>query len=281
MNPFDILRSPDDGTRLGEDLTSEGGVRYRRTASGVLDLFPASHPGMPAVYRTDTFRKWRAILDERIRYYTTKRSVAGRLASVTYRRIKHFNRPEFKGRWLLDVGCGDGAQVALLEDRARYIGIDVNLRRLEILKERFPEVTAVYADAARLPLADGSVGGVFSSNAFEHIWHLKDCVLDLARCLEADGEMIVIIPTEGGLWNLGRRLLSRPRFRRRHPEIDFDFVSLVEHYNQASQVVRSLRMLFDLRVRGIPFRVPSTLVNVFLEIRARKAARAAELAKAA
>ena len=198
MDLFSILQSPDDGTPIGQDLISEGGQKYEKTKSGILMLNSNSSSLSDSVYSSPMFQQWNLLLKERIRYYTKKQSIAGLLANWGYRSIKKFeNRP--KNEWLLDIGCGDGAQLAYLKDRSKYIGLDRNIERLEIMKRNFPEVTAIFGDASSLPFRPKSIKHFFSCNAFEHFWYLKDSVLEIFRCCDIDGKSIIIVPTEGGL----------------------------------------------------------------------------------
>jgi ubiquinone/menaquinone biosynthesis C-methylase UbiE len=264
MNIFSILQSPDDGTPIGPDLMSEGGVKYEMTESGVLLLDSGNSRPSDIVYASAMFEKWDSIVSERIKYYTGKESVAGLLANWTYRCIRHFNE---RGReWLLDIGCGDGAHVAHLKDRSTYIGLDRNIKRLEIMKDKYPEVTAIYGDATSLPFRSDSLKHVFSCNAFEHVWYLKDAVIELYRCAAKNGALVIVVPTEGGLWSVGRRVLSKPHFQKLYPDIDFEFISHVEHCNQANQIIRTLETFFHVKRKYMPTRIPSVIANVFVEI---------------
>jgi ubiquinone/menaquinone biosynthesis C-methylase UbiE len=266
---FEILLSPDDGTPIRENLKSDGGNSYEMTDSGVLLLAPKKRRLSDAVYSSPMFEKWDVIVEERIKYYTKKQSIAGLIANQSYQSIRRFNHRS-SGEWIVDIGCGDGAQAANLVDRSTYIGLDRNLKRLEILKQRYPEATAIYGDASRLPFKSGTLKSVFSSNTFEHIWDLRDAMLELYRCLTSDGEMIIVIPTEGGLWNIGRELISKPHFQKKHRNIDFEFISHVEHCNEARQIIRTFDTLFDVRKRYWPTGVPSVMLNVYVELHCQK-----------
>ena len=226
-------------------------------------------PPCERVYSSPMFKKWNSLVKERVKYYTENRSLAGLMAGWSYRSIRRFDA-RGKDEWLLDIGCGEGRQAALLKNRSTYIGLDRNMERLTALKKQHPEATAIYADATTLPFKSKSLRCVFSCNAFEHIWYLKDAVLELHRCAMADIEMRIVIPTEGGLWNLGRRFLSKPFFTRRHPDLDFDFISRVEHCNEACQVIRSFEMLFHVENTFRPTRLPSVLVNALVELKCQK-----------
>lgn len=264
MNIFSILQSPDDGTPIGPDLISEGGVKYEMTESGILLLDSGkSHPS-DIVYSSPMFEKWNSIVSDRIKYYTGKRTIAGLMANWVYRSIRRFN--ERGKEWLLDIGCGDGAYLVHLKDRSTYIGLDRNIKRLEIMKHKYPEVTAIYGDATSLPFRSGSLKHVFSCNAFEHFWYLKDTVIDLFRCTDKHGTLVIVVPTEGGLWNIGRKILSKPHFLKKYPDIDFEFISHVEHCNEANQIIRTLKTFFHVQKKYKPIRIPSVMLNVFVEL---------------
>ena len=103
MNLFSILQSPDDGTPIGPDLKSESGIQYEQTSSGIYILNPKNIRLSNDVYSSLMFKKWNSIIEERIRYYTSKKTTAGMIANWSYRSIRHFNQ-NFKGEWLLDKG---------------------------------------------------------------------------------------------------------------------------------------------------------------------------------
>ena len=121
-----------------------------------------------------------------------------------------------------------------------------------------------------MPFRPASIKYVFSCNAFEHIWNLKDAIFEIFRCITIDGFSIIVVPTEGGLWNLGRALISKPFFQKQHPDINFDFISHVEHCNNARQIVRSLQIFFKTKVKYLPLLIPTIMLNVYLEIHCQK-----------
>jgi 23S rRNA (adenine-N6)-dimethyltransferase len=57
------------------------------------------------------------------------------------------------GELVLDIGAGEGALTAhLVRAGARVIAVELNPRRVDVLRERFPGITVVHADAAELRL---------------------------------------------------------------------------------------------------------------------------------
>jgi 23S rRNA (adenine-N6)-dimethyltransferase len=57
------------------------------------------------------------------------------------------------GELVLDIGAGEGALTAhLVRAGARVVAVELNPRRAFVLRERFPGITVVQADAASLRL---------------------------------------------------------------------------------------------------------------------------------
>ncbi|WP_327051432.1 class I SAM-dependent methyltransferase [Halomicrococcus gelatinilyticus] len=99
----------------------------------------------------------------------------------------------------LDVGCGNGRHAELLAGRARrVVGVDVSRGLLGEARARARErsfaVNLLQGDAARLPLADATVGlGVYVA-ALHHLPTRTDRITsldELARVLAPDGRALV------------------------------------------------------------------------------------------
>ena len=57
------------------------------------------------------------------------------------------------GELVLDIGAGEGALTAhLVRSGARVVAVELNPRRVAVLRERFPGITVVHADATAMPL---------------------------------------------------------------------------------------------------------------------------------
>ena len=58
-----------------------------------------------------------------------------------------------QGDLVLDIGAGDGALTAhLVRAGARVVAVELHPRRAAVLRERFPGITVVHADATAIPL---------------------------------------------------------------------------------------------------------------------------------
>jgi SAM-dependent methyltransferase len=95
---------------------------------------------------------------------TGKTSEAGRtrIGAVIRRRLRIA-----AGRRILEVGCGAGAVLALLEDGGAVLaGVDYSAPHIEIARRALPSADLRTGEACSLPFDDGSFDGVFSHGVF-------------------------------------------------------------------------------------------------------------------
>lgn len=91
---------------------------------------------------------------------------------------------------ILDIGCGDGLDIALLGDMGmrHTIGVDISSSLLAVAKKRNPGVRFVHANAQRLPFADGYFDIVLADSMLYHLQNYKD----LFRVLRPGGRFCFI-----------------------------------------------------------------------------------------
>ncbi len=91
------------------------------------------------------------------------------------------------GDRILDVACGDGATLRVLQDRgATALGVDVEPRAVERCAGR-----AVVADAQALPLPDGVLDGVLLECALSTFDDPLQALAEAARVLRPDGVLVL------------------------------------------------------------------------------------------
>jgi demethylmenaquinone methyltransferase/2-methoxy-6-polyprenyl-1,4-benzoquinol methylase len=98
----------------------------------------------------------------------------------------------------VDVGCGPGASLGLLEEAVgpdgRVVGVDYSAgmaRRARARAARLPTAAAVRGDARHLPLAASSVDGALASLAVSTVPEARAAVAEVRRVLRDDGRFAV------------------------------------------------------------------------------------------
>lgn len=108
-----------------------------------------------------------------------------------------FSLPYVKDRRVLDVACGTGYGLPLLQQHARFVvGADIDLYAAKTARAelRGGRGHVVVADARELPFANNSFDVVTSFETLEHIHDRDKFLAELARVLTPAGRCIVSTP---------------------------------------------------------------------------------------
>lgn len=121
---------------------------------------------------------------------------------------------ELAGKWVIDVGCGDGALVRLMTRHgARVSGIECSREMLTTARAAEPAGEETYLEGVgeRLPFAEASVDIVVYFNSLHHVAveSQPEALREAAR---------VLVP--GGLLYVSEPLAEGPHFRLMKPVID-------------------------------------------------------------
>jgi ubiquinone/menaquinone biosynthesis C-methylase UbiE len=135
---------------------------------------------------------------------------------------------ETAGRQVLDVGCGQGIDVAnYAMAGARVTGLDLTPRHVELARAHLDalglEAEIVEGDAERLPFANESFDRVSSNGVLHHTPDMPAALRELRRVLRPGGEARVIVYNRSSLhyWLtqvVFMGLLTRRLFRERSME---------------------------------------------------------------
>jgi SAM-dependent methyltransferase len=107
------------------------------------------------------------------------------------------------GDWALDLGCGTGANLEIVERCGRVIGVDFSARALRYARTRGPVEAydaLLRADAGRLPLPDGALAWAFALDIIEHLDDDARAAAELCRVLRPGGRLLVTVPAFPALW---------------------------------------------------------------------------------
>lgn len=108
-----------------------------------------------------------------------------------------FAVPYVENRLTLDIACGTGYGLAMLQKHARrVIGVEVDMRaarEAQTAVKNSPAVVFV-ADGCRLPFADGAFDVITSFETIEHLEDRRQFVAELRRVLSPEGLCILSTP---------------------------------------------------------------------------------------
>jgi ubiquinone/menaquinone biosynthesis C-methylase UbiE len=125
------------------------------------------------------------------------------------------------GRATLDLGCGEGRVARDLRDRGHSVtGVDSAPTLVRAAEKADPEGTYLVADAATLPLDDGSFDLVVAYNSLMDIEDMPGAVREAARVLEPGGRLCVCVT---------HPILDAGTFESREPDAPF---RLTENYRE-------------------------------------------------
>jgi ubiquinone/menaquinone biosynthesis C-methylase UbiE len=160
-----------------------------------------------------------------------------------------FEDPQFRGRTVLDCGCGIGHGIPVLSRNFKHVhAVDLSKECLAIAKQRYdslPNVQFAPADlshpAIRLPQADAAVAvnSLITPSIHTRLKMLKT----IHRHLEKGSRLVLVVPALESYyyvayklteWNLREGAAVRPRFRpdaveKGHGVVPIDGV-LTKHY---------------------------------------------------
>ena len=125
--------------------------------------------------------------------------------------------PPSKERFVVDVGCGTGANAAALARRYRCVGIDISQEAIQAAKSRFPGVEFICGEAPRdLGELAGEADLLLVSDVIEHIADEFAFVSDLVAAMKTGAFLLITVPADPRLWT--RHDESFGHFRRYLPD---------------------------------------------------------------
>jgi SAM-dependent methyltransferase len=118
---------------------------------------------------------------------------------------------------ILDVGCGTGGNVVMLNEHGDAYGIDVSEDAVRFCHERGLERVELGA-ADELPFEDGKFDLVTALDVVEHLDDDLGALKEFRRVLRPDGKILIFVPTFMFLWGI-QDDVSNHRRRYRLPEL--------------------------------------------------------------
>jgi SAM-dependent methyltransferase len=113
---------------------------------------------------------------------------------------------------ILDLGGGTGFYRNIWPSTFQYICLDNDWVKLQGFRDNFPQDSALWADASRIPLRDNSIDVIFCNSMSHHISMdtLEQLLAESARILKSSGKIFFLDairlpnPVNRLLWKLDR-----------------------------------------------------------------------------
>jgi 2-polyprenyl-3-methyl-5-hydroxy-6-metoxy-1,4-benzoquinol methylase len=136
------------------------------------------------------------------------RWMAWRRVEVVAQRLKQLFADGAKDCAVVDFGCGTGVLLdQSLQGARRVVGVDLVLDSARMLaKEWGLSVELMTPDEARGAIEVDSIDIIVAAEVLEHVEPIEDTLDMFKSWLKQDGTLLVSLPTENRLYQLGRRL---------------------------------------------------------------------------
>lgn len=211
-------------------------------------------------HRSDTFMKlWHEELAGHPRY--------GLIENFNHRFPVRHSRPGFKTT--LEIGAGLGEHLAYEklspEQTQHYYCNEYRENMAAEIRLRFPDVQTVVGDCQQpLPFADGFFDRYIAVHVMEHLPNLPAAIREAYRVLNKQrGQMLIVIPSEGGpAYSLARKI-SAERVWKRHFDVSYAEFYTREHINRPPEILAELDPYFTIERRSFfPLGVPWWQINL-------------------
>ncbi|WP_283787779.1 malonyl-ACP O-methyltransferase BioC [Bermanella sp. WJH001] len=113
--------------------------------------------------------------------------------------------PEEKKQTILDLGCGTGYCLPLLNQqytKASLLGADIAPGMLAFAQQQYPEFQYAVADAENLPFAEGQFDLIFSNLAVQWCDDFSQVLIQAYKCLKPGGHFVLSTLADGTLAEL-------------------------------------------------------------------------------
>jgi SAM-dependent methyltransferase len=148
---------------------------------------------------------------------------------------------------LLNVGCGTGGDVAMLESFGTVDNVDIAEEALAFMRARGHE-RVHRADATRLPFPDGQFDAVVALDVLEHIPQDGTALAEWRRVLKPGGRIVLTVPAYQWLWSEHDVALHHQRRYTRRPLHDLARAADLRIGKLTHAIVISLPLIVGYRL---------------------------------
>lgn len=144
-------------------------------------------------------------------WYVGRRKILSEFVAAAVKDVKG-SEPQ-----ILDVGCGTGGNVMMLNEHGEAYGIDISQDAVDFCHQRGLERVELGA-ADELPFEDGKFDLVTALDVVEHLDDDLGALKEFHRVVRPGGKILIFVPTFMFLWGI-QDDVSNHRRRYRLPEL--------------------------------------------------------------
>jgi len=200
----------------------------------------------------------------------------------SYGIVDHFNhnfvvknsKKEFVST--LEIGSGIGEHLnyekLTTQQKNNYFALDNQKEILAQLSSEHPEINTILGDCQRkIDFKDNYFDRVIAIHVLEHLSNLPVTVSEISRILKKDGQLLVVIPCEGGLaYSLAREISAKRHFKKRY-KMSYDWFIKSEHLNFPDEIIEELEKNFTVSKKSFfPLFVPLIFCNLCIGLVLKK-----------
>jgi SAM-dependent methyltransferase len=189
------------------------------------------------------------------------------------------SHPGFKTSIEIGAGLGEHILYEKLtpEQEVNYYAVEMRAAMASAIRIRFPHVKVIVGDCqAHLDFEDGFFDRYIAIHVLEHLPDLPSCVHEAFRLLNKDrGQMLVVIPCEGGAAYSFARKISAERLYNRHFKGGYGWFISREHLNRPHEILAELDPYFTVEKKVLfplpflPFIFSNLCIGLVLKPRPR------------
>lgn len=130
-------------------------------------------------------------------YWRGRKKAEGSLSNVHYRHFytEHFGLSDefYRGKVILDVGCGPRGSLEWAAMAGRRIGVDPLAREYLRLGADRHQMEYLCAPAEKIPLGDAECDVVFSFNSLDHVENVERTLAEIKRVVRPGGLFLLLV----------------------------------------------------------------------------------------